>query len=324
MLVRKIYLSPNSTKIMEEHELEQEEAYSLEDPKTIEKLKLAGSIAKQVREYIRPLVIKDASVLEIVNKIEDKIVEIGGKPAFPATISINEVAAHATPLPSSEENCKGLIKVDFGVQVEGFIADQAFTLDLENSDENKKLIETAELALKAALDVIKPGVNTSQIGNAIQTTIEEAGFRPIRNLSGHSIAPFLMHAGETIPNYDNKNTNPLEPGVYATEPFCSKGSGAVKDGKPSSIFSIKNEGNVRDNFAREVLAYILKEYQTLPFCTRWLHKKFGARAALALRQLEQAGIVYQYPQLIERSGASVAQAEHTIILTDKEKIITTK
>ncbi|MBI2631578.1 type II methionyl aminopeptidase, partial [Candidatus Pacearchaeota archaeon] len=52
-------------------------------------------------------------------------------------------------------------------------------------------------------------------------------------------------------------------------------------------------------------------------------KKFGSRSLIALKRIEEASLIKQYPQLIEISGKKVAQAEHTIIITEKEKIVTT-
>lgn len=295
------------------------------DKKDIEKLKKAGKIAVETIVYAKSFIKPGTPLLEIANKIEDKIIELGGKPAFPVNLSINEIAAHATPLPNEDTKAHGLLKVDLGVQIDGFIADTAFSLDLENSPENKKLIEAAQSALSNACKVAKekePQIR--EIGKAIETSIKGFGFQPIQNLSGHSIEQGEIHAGITIPNYDNAQEKILEPGVYAIEPFSTTGLGKVRDGKPSSIYIIAKPGNVRDTFAREVLQFIVEEYNTLPFCTRWIYKQFGSRAMIALKRIEEAGILYQYPQLIEEGKGKVAQAEHTLIKSDKELIITTQ
>ena len=289
----------------------------------IEKLKQAGKIAKQVVEYARKIIKPEMPLLEIADKIEAKIIELGAKPAFPVTLSINEIAAHATPAFNGTELAKDLLKVDIGVHIDGHIADTAITLDLANSDLNKKLIEAAEKALKEAINIVSLGSKINEIGATIEKVITSLGFEPIRNLSGHKIEKHNVHAGVTIPNFDNEQNKQIEEGVYAIEPFSTNGLGAVKDGKPSGIYHLENPGNVRDNFAREVLEFITEEYKTLPFCSRWIHKKFGTRGLLALRQIESAGLLHHYAQLIESGKGKVAQAEHTIILTEKEKIITT-
>jgi len=195
---------------------------------------------------------------------------------------------------------------------------------LEGSEENKKLIQAAEEALKNACSTIKEGVKTNEIGAIIDKTIKSFGFEPIHNLSGHSIEPYLLHSGITIPNHDNSQEIELESGVYAIEPFATTGLGTVRDGKPSGIYRIEKNGNVRDSLAREILAYIAEEYQTLPFCSRWIYKKFGIRSMISLRRIEEAGLLHHYPQLIETSGKRVSQAEHTIMISGKEKKITTE
>ena len=257
--------------------------------------------------------------------IDDKINHLGAKPAFPVNLSINEVAAHYTPSYGDEGVAHGLIKVDIGISVDGYIADTAFSVDLENDPTNKKLIEAAEDAVSVSVSEFSLGKKLTDIGGKISEAISKKGFTSIANLSGHSIERFVVHAGWTVPNYDSGQTDTLEEGLYATEPFATNGNGRVRDGKGSGIFRIDGEGAIRDRFAREVLNWIADEYKTLPFASRWVYKKFGARGMLAMKQLEAAGILYQYPQLIEVSGGKVAQAEHTVLLLENgEKYITTR
>ena len=289
----------------------------------IAKLIQAGEIAKKVKLFAREIIKPGISLLEIANKIDAKIEELGGKSAFPVNLSINEIAAHSTPAFNDETKAHGLLKIDIGVHIDGYIADTAFSLDLENKEENKKLIEAAELALKSAIDVASLTTPLRKIGKAIESAIREKGFQPIINLSGHSVEQYEVHSGLTIPNYDNSQEFELGEGSFAIEPFATSGAGRVKDGRPSGIYHLENDVQVRDSFAREVLQFIKEEYQTLPFCSRWLVKKFGSRALIALKRLEEAGILHHYHQLVETDKKPVAQAEHTIILTEKEKIVTT-
>lgn len=289
----------------------------------IEKLKLSGRIALETIAFARNFIKKDMSLLEIAEKIEKKIIDLGGKPAFPVNLSINEIAAHSTPSYNDSELASGLLKVDLGVHIDGFVADTAFSLDLDNNDENKKLILAAETALKKASEKFSKTAKIREIGKIIQDEIESFGFQPVSNLSGHSIEQYTLHAGITVPNYDNSQENLIKPGVYAIEPFSTNGLGAVRDGKLSGIYHLEKEGTVRDSFAREVLEFIREEYGTLPFCSRWIYKKFSSRGLLAIRRIEEAGLVHHYPQLVETGKGKVAQAENTIILTDEKKIITT-
>ncbi|MBS3089982.1 type II methionyl aminopeptidase [Candidatus Pacearchaeota archaeon] len=295
------------------------------DNKEILNLEKAGKIASQTVKYARNFIKRDMFLLNIAEEIEDKIIQLGGSPAFPINLSINEVAAHSTPAYNDSAKAHGLLKIDIGVHINGYIADTAFSLDLDNLEENKKLINAAEAALLSAVELVKEKkiVKVREIGAVISKTIEKYGLQAVRNLSGHSIEKNEIHAGITIPNYDNAQEKILEKGIYAIEPFVTNGVGTVRDGKPSGIYALTKEGNVRDQFAREVLTYIKENYLTRPFCSRWLYKKFGSRALIALKRIEESGLLHNYPQLIESSGKPVAQAEHTIAITSKDVIILT-
>jgi methionyl aminopeptidase len=301
----------------------------------LEKLKRAGTIASQAKTFARSFIKPQMPLLEIAEKIESKIKDLGGSPAFPVTLSINEVAAHDTPSHNDERLSSGLLKVDLGVHIDGFCADTALTLDLENSQENALLIKAAESALKKAISLASPETTLAEIGEVIEKEIKSfnredgeglEGVKilvPIQNLSGHGIERYELHSGVSIPNYNNSRSVPLQTGVYAIEPFVTTGFGSVRDGKPSGIYELIQAIKPRDSFARQVLQFIEEEYNTLPFCSRWIVKKFGSRSLIALKQLEHSGCLKQFEQLIERNLRKVAQAEHTIILTEKEKIITT-
>jgi len=291
--------------------------------KQIEKTRKAGQIVKQIKEEIKNWIKPKMPLLEIAEKIESRIMELGGKPAFPVNLGINENAAHYTPSYNDETLANGLLKVDFGVHINGYAADNSITFDLENSDENKKLIKVSEEALKQAIETFKKNPVLNKIGASVQKTAEANKLSAIQNLSGHNIEQWELHSGITIPNYDNANELELEEGVYAIEPFITKGEGKVYEGKPSGIYQVQRSGNVRDSKSREILEYISENYRTLPFCSRWLVKKFGTRALISLKMIEDANITHQFPQLIEKSREKVAQAEHTIIFHEgKVEIVT--
>ncbi len=280
----------------------------------------AGEIEKQVKEYIKPFIKKDVFLLEIAEKIENKIIELGGKPAFPTNLSINETAAHYTPSYNDETKAYGLLKIDFGVNINGFVADSAFSVDLENNLKNKRLIEASEQGLISGIQSLKENKSLGEIGESIQKTIESYGFSPIINLTGHQMERYELHAGISISNIKSNKTDKLLNGLYAMEPFATNGSGKIYEGKPSGIYILQEEKNIRNNYAREILDYIVKEYKTLPFCSRWIVKKFGTKSLFALKQLEENGNLYQYPQLIESSHSKVSQTENTILVyEDKGK-----
>ncbi len=293
------------------------------DSQYIADLRKAGKIHQQVKEYAKSIIKKGIPLLEIAEKIEAKLHELGAQTAFPVNLSINEIAAHYTPSHDDKTPAHGLLKVDIGISINGAIADSAFSLDLEDSETNKKLIKASREGLEAAMRTIKQGVTLSEIGRVIHKEIGKYGFSPIKNLCGHQVDRYIVHAGQTVPNYDNGSSEEVIESAYAIEPFSTTGSGIVYEGKPSGIYRFVQRKAIRDSLARDIMNYIEHEFKTMPFASRWIARKFGTRALLSLSLMEREGIIYQYPQLIEKSRSPVAQAENTLlILKDKTEVLT--
>jgi len=294
------------------------------DKQELESYKKAGKIAKQIKEYAKEKIKLNTPLNEIAEAIEAHIVELGGEVAFPVSLGIDDVAAHYTPTLNDITLATGLLKIDIGVHVDGFIADTAFTLDLTKKQEHKEIIKATQDALEAAQKVVeknKSQTPINEIGKAIHKTITEADFSPIKNLSGHSLEQGSVHAGITIPNYDNNNTNTIGEGAFAIEPFATYGEGVIYEGAGSNIYSLAKEGTPRDNSAREILAWIMENKATLPFSSRELEREFGAKARIAIKRLVEAGIIREYAQLIEKSHKPVTQQENTLIISkDKVKV----
>lgn len=289
-----------------------------------EKILKAGKIASEAREYARGFIKKGMLLIEIANKIEDKMEDLGAKPAFPTCLSINELAAHGTPSYDDKRIAEGILKIDMGAHIDGWISDTAFSLDLENSEENKKIIEASEKALGNVIKKIKKGIKIRDIGKTVQETIESYGLSPIINLFGHEVKNYELHSEISIPNFDNRNEKSLPIGLYAIEPFATSGGGKIHDGNPSGVYRLINEKNIRSSIAREVLTLIKKDYSRLPFCSRWIVKKFGVRGMIGLKQLEENQNLHQYAELIENSHGKVAQTEHTILVEEDKITVTTK
>ncbi len=294
-----------------------------EQSKELQDYKRAGEIAKKITEYAKLIIKPDMLLVEIAQKIEKEIEKHNAQPAFPVNLSINDIAAHYHPTLEDETKAHGLLKVDIGIHINGFIADTAFSLDLTPDKKYKELIKASEDALNEALNILDENPTLNDIGNTIQQIIQRKGFSPLINLCGHELAQNTIHAGITIPNYANNNNNKINPGAYAIEPFATTGQGKVYEGPSSNIYAITHLKNTRSPTARKILEYVWEKNKTLPFSLREIQEKFGNMSRLALKELEQAGIVHNYPQLIEISHNPVSQAEHTFIKTPDGKIIVT-
>jgi methionyl aminopeptidase len=293
----------------------------------IEDYRTAGRIIAKAIEYGETLIKPGANILEVCEKIEQKIIDSGAEIAFPAQPSIDSIAAHWCPEPDSEETFQEgqLVKLDIGCHINGRIADRAISIDLTADGKHAALIKAVEDARDAALFLMTPGRTLGEIGRAVQDTITAAGFSPIRNLSGHGLDDYDVHTWPSIPNVDTGDQTQLEEGmVIAVEPFATTGSGQVYERDEANIYSFSKRRPVRGQYARTALK-IIEEYNGLPFTLHWLAKRMGTgQAKFAMRELVQAEVVETHPPLPEQSGAVVAQAEHSAIITSGEPIVYTR
>ncbi len=294
----------------------------------MEALLKAGRIAASAREYGASLVKEGASAREICEEVEAYIRRQGGEPAFPCNFSVDDVAAHYTPGVNDDIRLRGgeVVKVDVGVHVDGYIADTATTVDLSGRWES--LLEAVRGALEAVVKIMRPGISLYTIGKTIEQTIRKKGYKPIRNLTGHTIGRYLIHAGESIPNVADRRLfyRRIQPGtLVAIEPFGTPGRGMVREGSVVNIYSLhtlKPKRPLSDE-ERHLLEYIVGRYKTLPFTPRWLTTEWGEKAEDLVRALWRKGALHGYPILVEVSGAVVAQFEHTFLVMSDRVIATT-
>jgi methionyl aminopeptidase len=279
----------------------------------------AGEILVEVLTAAADRVEPGETQLSVAEFAEEEIRELGGEPAFPVNISVDEEASHASPGADDQtEFGEEMVCLDVGVHVDGYIADAAVTVDHTG---NRELVEAAEEALEVAVDTVEPGVHTGEIGAEIGDVIDAYGYNPIVNLTGHGLAHYDAHTGPNIPNRAVDSGVTLEAGdVLAIEPFATTGGGKVTEGSGAEIYSVEETGGVRDRRARDLLETLDETYGELPFAARWLD---GGRTEMSLRRLERSGKVRDYPVLKESDGELVSQAEHTLIVTEDGCEITT-
>jgi len=282
----------------------------------------AGKIAEKVLREIPHLVYDGQSLLDIAGTIEKIIIDNGAIPGFPVNLSVNQYAAHYTPSLDEKTvlNSEDVIKIDFGVSINGCVADQATTVDLSGKHELQ--VKAVRNALSSAVENIKPGAKVEEISKHIEDEIVKLGFKPISNLGGHMIKPYLLHAGIFIPNISNSNDPSSEyvfkeGDVFAIEPFATSGeTGKVADTDKVEIFSLKQVRNVRLNASRKILAHILQKYSTLPFARRWLQQDFKSKVIVnaGLRELVRNDVLFKYPVLKDVDNQIITQAEVTSIV----------
>jgi len=288
----------------------------------------AGKIAGEVRENVRQKDWIGSTLEEICEYVESEIIKRGAKCAFPVNTSLNEVAAHYTAEPNDPKTVSDsdLVKIDLGAQINGYIADTAVTVNYDPQYDS--LVQAAENALQTAMSMIKVGVKSKDVGRKIQNTIMDMGFKPIANLSGHSLDQYTIHAGKTVPNmWSIGSFDFSEDEAYACEPFVTakNGLGFVRNGKIKNIFALASRKRTKDDEADKVQEYIWNNFNMLPFALRWLLKEWEEKEARRLLDiLIKKKVIKAYAILVEASGKTVAQAEHTFIPTQTGVTVTTE
>jgi methionyl aminopeptidase len=283
--------------------------------------KQAGKIASEVRENTRKKYYIGSTLLQICESIEAEIRRKDAAPAFPVNVSLNDIAAHYTAEPNDQIMVKDadVLKIDIGVHIQGYIADTAVTVCYNPKYET--LVKTAENALSEAVRIAKVNTKASDIGKVIENTISKQGFRPIQNLSGHSLEQYTIHAGRSIPNiWTIGSSFILVPNqAYAIEPFVTTkdGQGVVYEGKTRNIFGIISRKPTKEKEVDEFLEHTWNRFKTLPFALRWMMDKYEEKKARqSMEILIKKRNVHAYPILVEGNGKIVAQAEHTLIPSD--------
>jgi len=300
-----------------DYQYEEEDQYS---EAAIEKSCRAGRVAAQALRYGRDMVKPGVSILETVEKVENLILEKGLKVAFPVNIAINNIAAHFTPRhddgPLVFEQGQ-VVKIDVGAHLDGYIADTALTVEVGTRNWGE-LIEASREGLTMAIEMMRPGVDLSKIGEKVQETIGARGFKPISNLTGHSLERFRLHAGLSIPNIKEKMKGDVKTGArIAIEPFATNGSGRVDGRRPSNIYRfLQKKSFITKPELRKLERHIIDNFGRLPFAERWCTKVVDD-PQYPLKKLVRAGVVSSYPILQEmEDDAMISQAEHTVLITD--------
>nr|BAN42100.1 hypothetical protein [Entamoeba invadens]BAN42350.1 hypothetical protein [Entamoeba invadens]BAN42375.1 hypothetical protein [Entamoeba invadens]BAN42566.1 hypothetical protein [Entamoeba invadens] len=303
----------------------------------IEDYRKAAAVHKSVRQWVQKWMRPGVSDIFVAQNIEKKVREmcevegvdttVAGM-AFPAGLSVNNCAAHYTPNPGDAINiykANDMVKVDFGVHYNGHLIDSAYTVCWDPT--LQPVLDCAKDATNTGIKTIGVDVRLADVGDAIEEVmnsyeVEINGktyqLQPVRNLSGHMVDSYTVHAGKSIPICKGGPQTKMEEGeVYALETFASTGKGRVEDSGPASHYMIdKNAFSVpvRDSNAKKLLHAMDNKFKTLAFCRRYVADMAFPKWQLPFKFLVDDGCVNAYPPLSDIKDSYVAQFEHTIYL----------
>ncbi|CAG8662209.1 12226_t:CDS:10 [Cetraspora pellucida] len=322
-------------------------------------LRRAAEVHRQVRKYAQKAIKPGMTMIEICEMIENgtrTLVEENGLEAgigFPTGCSLNNCAAHYTPNSGDPTVLQydDVCKIDFGTHVNGRIVDCAFTLtfnpvydplkaavkDATNTGVREAGIDVRLNDIGAAIQEVMESYEVEinqKTYQALKTFINIYEVKPIRNLNGHSILPYQIHAGKSVPIVKGSATGikmeastkslrglsfikAKEGEYFAIETFGSTGKGYVREDGECSHYAKRHDVDqvtLRIKKAKSLLNSITKHFGTLPFCRRYLDRVGETKYALALKHLVDSNVVESYPPLVDIKGSYTAQFEHTIIL----------
>lgn len=308
-------------------------------------------IHKKVRKHIKEELLKpqdcNVKLIDLAKDIESHIAKLtnynptdplAGGVAFPTGLSVNSCAAHWTPNPNDTfQTLKNddLIKIDWGVHINGAITDGAFSFSF--SDKYDKLIQASEDATNSAIKMSGPGAYLGDIGSHIEEVIESYELeldgktyplKSIGDLCGHQIGKYQIHCGKTVPNIKFmplmkpplREKYRMEEGeVYAIETFPTTGSGKVfEDKTPNECSHYMADYLNPKKYNKKIIQRNIfaknneKRFGTLAFCKRWFPYE---EEKDAFNMAVDRGIYQSYPPLYSEPGTYVAQTEHTIYIS---------
>src|SRR6516225_1528900 len=202
-------------------------------PAEIEKMRRSGHVVREVLDHVRTLVAPGVTTMDLEHAAEEKMKELGVKPAFkgyydyPCVLctSINEEIVHGIPSDKRMLKAGDIVSVDCGVVLDGYYGDAAITVPVvEITPELEKLLDVTEQSLYRGIEKVRIGNSVGDVGAAVQSYVEAAGFSVVREFVGHGIGTRL-HEEPQVPNFGARGHGArLREGmVLAIEPMVNFG-----------------------------------------------------------------------------------------------------
>lgn len=313
---------------------------------SIGSLEYAASIHKEVRRFLQPYLRPGISFEEIAKIIELKTQELSNQSksinkgiGFPVGLSVNECAAHFHPKPNDSIKLSkdDILKIDFGTEANGWIIDSAFTICFDSKYDNllTAVNEATNTGLKNIgidVDIAEWGKQNQEVMESYEVTIDgkTCPIKAINNLGGHNITQGIIHGGMFLPSVDMKDKLPnnyrFKEGVYAVETFGSTGANSVNESGDCTLYRlnpnmVNNTTNIKLDSTKKLLYEINKKFKTLPFTDRYLHDLKISNYKTNLKILTNNYYIHGYPPLSAGKNDWTAQYEHTVYISDNDKII---
>nr|XP_019942624.1 PREDICTED: proliferation-associated protein 2G4 isoform X1 [Paralichthys olivaceus] len=319
-----------------------EQEQTIAEDLVVTKYKMGGDIANQALRLVVEAATPGVSVLSLCEKGDAYIMAETGKVfkkekdmkkgiAFPTSVSVNNCVCHFSPLKSdSDYTLKDgdLVKIDLGVHVDGFIANVAHSFVVGASKENPitgrkaDVIKAAHLCAEAALRLVKPGNQNSQVTEAWNKIAQSFKCSPIEGMLSHQLKQHVIDGEKTIiQNPSDQQRKDHEKAefevheVFAVDVLISTGEGKARDGglrttiykrDPSKQYGLKMKTS------RTFFSEVERRFDAMPFTLRAFEDE--AKARLGVVECAKHELLQPFSVLQEKEGEFVAQFKFTVLL----------
>ncbi|KAK7205034.1 peptidase M24, structural domain-containing protein [Myxozyma melibiosi] len=315
--------------------------YSLANPDTLTKYKLAGEISGKVLEKVKAACVAGALVIDIC-VLGDKLLEeetakiykgkkISKGIAFPTSISPNNIATHMSPLPGEPESELALadndvVKISLGAHIDGFGGILADTIVVGQSGEITgrvaDVFNAAWLASEAAIRSIKAGAKNWDVTDNVLAVANAFETKPLEDMLSHSQERNVVDGSKRIilnPSEGKKkaiDSVTFEEGeVWGLDILVTTGDGKTKKSEAKTTIYKKtgNTYSLKLKSARSIFSDIQKRFGPFPFTTRALEEEKSSR--MGIRECTQHELLIAYDVYEDKKGETVVQYFTTVALT---------
>jgi len=309
----------------------------------------AAECHRQVRKAAREIIKPGIKIEQLCNDMEKLTRDLIGADGlnaglvFPFGVSKNFIVAHFAPVPGDQMTLEedDIFSIDFGIHRNGRIVDSAFSMAFNPIYD--ALLEVVREATEVGIKTAGIDVLVNEVGEAIQEVYDSKGdilfgnekikIKPVRNLGGHNIEQYEIHAKKTVPIVRDhfqreafENIRMLENEVFAIETFGSTGDGLVRYAKPNSHFTAEKIEETKlaalPQSGQDLYKLLRAKFRS--FCFTQRHLEFENIDYTFLEDLVSSDVIRAHPPLVDTPGSASAQFEHTILLRPECKEVVTR
>ncbi|XP_052397383.1 proliferation-associated protein 2G4 isoform X2 [Carassius gibelio] len=315
---------------------------TIADDLVVTKYKMGADIANQALKVVIEAAKPGVSVLSLCEKGDAFIAAETGKVfkkekeikkgiAFPTCVSVNNCVCHFSPLKSDPDYTLkdgDLVKIDLGVHVDGFISNIAHSIvvgaskDAPVTGRKADVIKAAHLCAEAALRLVKPGNQNTQVTEAWSKIAQSFKCMAVEGMLSHQLKQHVIDGEKTIiqnptdqQRKDHEKAEFEVHEVYAVDVLISTGEGKARDsGQRTTVYKRdpSKQYGLKMKTSRVFFSEVERRFDAMPFTLRAFEDESKAR--LGVVECAKHELLQPFSVLHEKEGEYVAQFKFTVLL----------